>query len=147
MHFDFDDFAGCEFVHHDREIFEVDGLRLFGDFAELLDNPPAHRLRVKVFRFVLVDIEFFEEVVKFRTAVHEVVFIVNLGEVVDHFVVFVPDLTDEFFEDIFERYYAERSAVLVHHDRHMYLLSLHTLEQCGYFHMLGCDRNGRNVVF
>lgn len=81
---DFDDLACSEFIDHDREIFEIERLRLFGNFSELLDDPTADGLRVEIFRFVFVDIKFFEEIIEFRTTVYEIIFIVDFGEVVDN---------------------------------------------------------------
>lgn len=144
---DFDDLACSEFIDHDREIFEIERLRLFWNFSELLDNPTADGLRVEISRFVFVDIKFFEEIIEFRTTVYEIIFIVDFGEVVDNFVVFVPNLAYEFFKDVFEGDYTQRSAVLVNDNSHMHFLALHAFEQCGYLHMLGCHRNRRYVIF
>lgn len=66
--FDVQNFALRKPVYDDRQVFVIEGLRLFGDFANFRDNPAADGLGVEVCRLVLIEPESFKEFIKFRTA-------------------------------------------------------------------------------
>ena len=59
--FDVQNFALCEPVYDDRQVFVIEGLSLFGDFADFRDNPAADCLGVEVCRLVLIEPESFKE--------------------------------------------------------------------------------------
>ena len=60
--------------------------------------------------------EVFKKVVKVGGAIDKVFVVADLLERFHHFVVFVPDLTDKLFDDVFQRDDALGAAELIHDD-------------------------------
>ena len=104
----------------DLQILHSEGIALDGDSIQLLHDPAADRNTV---RFQL-DIKEFHKIFQTDGAVHTLGILVQLFKIFFHFVVFVPNFTNQFFQNILHRNNTERAAKIVYNDGDMGLLML-----------------------
>ena len=114
------------FYDLDFNIFKIHHRADGGDFTVFFRNPTAERVGIAVFVFKFLFVQL-EEGIEFALAVDPIFALGNLT--VEHFlfVVLVPDLAHELFQDIFQRDDPDQAAVFVRYRRHMDLLLLKLL--------------------
>ena len=104
----------------DLQILHSEGITLDGDSIELLHDPAANGNAVRV----QLDVKEFHKILQADGAVHAVGILVQLFKIFFHFVVFVPNFTNQFFQNILHRNNTERAAKIVYNDGDMGLLML-----------------------
>ena len=104
----------------DLQILYGKGIALDGDSIQLLHDPAADGNTV---RFQL-DTKEFHKILQADGAVHAVGILVQLFKIFFHLVVFVPNFTDQFFQNILHRNNTKRPAKIVYDYGDMGLLML-----------------------
>ena len=111
----------------DFEVMVAETLPDSRDVVHVVDDPGGRR--VEVVFLVSVDVEVLEEIVDVEVSFDKISLIVKFLVVLDDFVVFVVNLSDEFFEDVLHRDDAFRSPVFVDDDSHVGFGRLQLSEQ------------------
>ena len=96
----------------DLQILHSEGIALDGDSIQLLHDPAADGNTV---RFQL-DVKEFHKILQADGAVHAVGILVQLFKIFFHLVVFVPKLTNQFFQKIQHRKNTQPAAKIVNND-------------------------------
>ena len=99
-----------QFGDRDLQILHNKGIALGGDSIQLLHDPAADRNTV---RFQL-DVKEFRKILQADGAVHAIGILVQLFKIFLHLVVFVPNFTNQFFQNILHRNNTKRSAEIIY---------------------------------
>ena len=111
-----------------------DGIPLFEKIAFDFEHQPCDGfgLSFHVVERIVVELHHVEEIVDMRFAVEDVGAVGQSAVEGFVLVAFVGYFTHYLLEDVFQREQAERGAVLVHDDGHVYLVALELFEQVVY---------------
>ena len=111
---------------------------LLGDAADLLHHPAGDGVGVAL----ALDGEQVEQVGEVGGAGNQVAAVLLFLELLDHLVVFVPDLPHQLLHDVLQGHQALGAAVLVHYNNHVGLLPLENPQQLGDLGIAGGVQHG-----
>ena len=117
----------------------------FGQAAELFLHQAADGHRID-FLFI-ADIQFLGHIVHAGTAGNQPAAIALLADILHHFIMFIPDLANQLFQDILQRDDARSAAVFIHHNCHMVLAFPQSAQQSGDGGHAGCVQRGADQAF
>ncbi len=113
-------------------------------FALDFENQPGERVgfALDVLEGVAVGVDDFQEVVEEGAGFEDVGVVFEADEALFLFVVFVVDVADDFFEDVFHGHDARRAAVFINDNRHVDFLDLELFEEVADFFCPGDEVGG-----